>query len=61
MTNLPGKDVAPLLDMILTHFPAAKTLEALDAPFSMSVNTIQSGKYVCTYVCECVYTTYWRH
>jgi GTP-binding protein len=45
MTNLPGKDVAPLLDMILTHFPAAKTLDALDAPFSMSVNTIQSDNY----------------
>jgi hypothetical protein len=30
-----------------------KTLEALDAPFSMSVNMIQSGTYVCTYVNMC--------
>ena len=46
MTQLPGKDVAPLLDMILKHFPPAKTADAVDGQFALSVNTIQTDNHL---------------
>lgn len=46
MKVLPGKDVAPLLDMILKHFPAAKDADAVHKPFTLSVNTIQTDNHL---------------
>jgi GTP-binding protein len=46
MKVLPGKDVAPLLDMILKHFPAAKEADAVHQPFTLSVNTIQTDNHL---------------
>lgn len=40
--DLPGKDVSPLLDVILEHIPAGSTPALLQEKFAMSVNTIQT-------------------
>ena len=45
-TDIPGKDVSPLLDMMLKHFPAAKGAEAVHEPFTLSVNTIQTDNHL---------------
>jgi len=45
-TQLPGKDVSPLLDMIVKHFPAAKSADAVDGQFSFCVNTIQTDNHL---------------
>ena len=44
--ELPGKDVTPLLDMIIKHFPAAKTPEAVNGEFALCVNTIQTDNHL---------------
>ena len=44
--QIPGKDVTPLLDMIVSHFPAAKTADAVNGPFAFCVNTIQTDNHL---------------
>jgi GTP-binding protein len=46
MDKLPGKDVAPLLDKIIEHFPPASKTEKVDDAFSLCVNTIQSDNHL---------------
>jgi GTP-binding protein len=46
LANIPGKDVIPLLERILSHFPSPCTTENLIKPFSLSVNTISGDHYL---------------
>jgi GTP-binding protein len=46
LASIPGTNVNPLLDRILSHFPAPCTSEAIEKPFSLSVNTISGDSYL---------------
>ena len=46
LATIPGKDVVPLLDLIISHFPPATQDSKLNLPFAMSVNTIQSDPHL---------------
>ena len=44
--NIPGKDVEPLLDLVINRFPAATTTEDLQKPFGLVVNSISSDNHL---------------
>lgn len=47
LKDVPGKDgVVPLLDMIVTKIPPANISSDISAPFSLSVNTIQTDNHL---------------
>jgi len=46
LKKLPGKDVEPLLDLIVEHFPAGTDEMKLEQPFSLCVNTIQTDPHL---------------
>lgn len=46
MNDIPGKNVEPLLDMIIKHFPCPNQIDAVNQPFSLSVNTIQTDNHL---------------
>jgi len=46
LDQLPGNDVAPLLDLIIDTFPAASTEQKLTEPFGLSVNTINHDNHL---------------
>jgi GTP-binding protein len=46
LSAIPGKDCVPLLDKIISHFPPSSSVEALNKPFSLAVNTIQGDNFL---------------
>jgi GTP-binding protein len=46
LAEAPGKDVIPLLDKIISHFGPPSDQTTLNAPFSMSVNTISGDNFL---------------
>lgn len=46
LSKLPGKDVSQLLDLMISHFPAASNSEQILEPFALSVNTIQTDAHL---------------
>ena len=46
LSEVPGKTVEPLLDMIVKHFPPASKASCLGENFALSVNTIQSDNHL---------------
>jgi GTP-binding protein len=46
LDQLPGKDVAELLDLIVDHFPAPCEQSKADEPFGLSVNTLTKDNHL---------------
>lgn len=46
LAQIPGKNIEPVLERILSHFPPPCTSDSLSKPFSMSVNTIMGDSYL---------------
>lgn len=46
LADVPGKNVVPLLERILTHFAPPCTIDIIDKPFTLSVNTIAGDSYL---------------
>ena len=44
--KVPGRDVEPLLDMIIKHFPHPKHIDSIEDKFALSVNTIQTDNHL---------------
>lgn len=46
LATIPGKDVMPLLDKIVEHFPSPSNQDLLTKPFTFAVNTIQGDNFL---------------